>query len=247
MQTWSVGILCYNEAGTLGKVTKDLVDVLKQMTDTFEVIIVDDRSSDGSRVVANDLANVYPQVRVVSHEMNKGIGGALRSIYDTAKYENIGFIPGDGQFDVKEYLPFPEIADNHFLSFYRKENTSYNLFRNALSLCNKKLNAMFLGITLKDVNWTKVYKRKDIRELNLELTSSLIESEICAKLLYQKKRVIEVESKYLPRTYGESKGASMKIVKKALKDTPVLIQIMSRFKKAMKQKAKKTSDSLTTQ
>ncbi len=238
MQTWSVGILCYNEAGSLGKVTADLVNVLKQLTDTFEVIIVDDRSTDGSRVVANDLANIYPQVRVVSHDVNKGIGGALRSIYEQAKYENIGFIPGDGQFDVTEYLPFPEIAENHFISFYRKENTSYNLFRNILSLVNKRLNAICLGITIKDVNWTKIYKRADIRQLNLELTSSLIESEICAKLLYRKKRVIEVQSKYLPRVYGESKGASMAIIKKAMKDTVTLIQVMSRFKKAEKQKGK---------
>lgn len=236
MQTWSVGILCYNEAGTLEKVTTDLVDVLKQLTNTFEVIIVDDRSTDGSRVIANDLANKFPEVKVVNHDVNKGIGGALRSIYETAKYENIGFIPGDGQFDIREYLPFAEIAENHFVSFYRKENTSYNSFRNILSLFNKKLNAYFLGITIKDVNWTKIYKRDDIRKLNLELTSSLIESEICAKLLYLKKRVIEAESKYLPRTYGESKGASMKIVKQAMKDMLVLVKIMRRFRAAQKRK-----------
>jgi hypothetical protein len=107
-----------------------------------------------------------------------------------------------------------------------------------LSLVNKKLNGICLGITWKDVNWTKIYKRKDIKALNLELTSSLIESEICAKLLYQKKRVIEAESKYLPRTYGESKGSSMKIIKKALKDTLILIQIMNRFRKQAKTQTK---------
>jgi glycosyltransferase involved in cell wall biosynthesis len=234
MQTWSVGILCYNEAGTLEKVTTDLINVLRQLTNTFEVIIVDDRSTDGSRVIANDLAGKFPEIRVISHEVNKGIGGALRSIYENARYENIGTIPGDGQFDITEYLPFGEIPENHFVSFYRRENTSYSLFRNILSLINKKLNAVFLGITLKDVNWAKIYKREDIRALKLELTSSLVESEICAKLLYQKKRLIEVESKYLPRTYGESKGASVKIVKKALKDTWVLVKLMRRFRAAQK-------------
>ena len=236
MQTWSVGILCYNEAGTLEKVTTDLLHVLKQLSSTFEIIIVDDRSTDGSRVVAYDLASKYPEVRVISHEVNKGIGGTLRSIYENAQYENIGIVPGDGQFDTNEYLPFKEIPENHFVSFYRKENTTYSPFRNILSLMNKQLNAIFLGITIKDVNWTKIYKRSDLRKLGLELTSSLIESEICAKLLYLKKRVIEAESKYLPRTYGESKGASMNIVKQAIKDTWTLILIMKRFKSANKQK-----------
>lgn len=231
MQTWSVGILCYNESKTLEPLVAQLRDVLQQLTNTFEIIIVDDYSTDGSRENAIALANKYPEVRTVLHESNIGIGGALRSVYNNARNENVGIIPGDGQFDVKEYLPFPEIADGHFISFYRKENTSYSLFRNILSLFNKKLNKVFIGMNLKDVNWTKILKKADLDLLELELTSSLVESEICAKLLFLGKKVIEVESKYLPRTYGQSRGASAAIVKKAIMDTWQLVLIMRRFKK----------------
>jgi len=107
------------------------------------------------------------------------------------------------------------------------------VFRNTLSLFNKKLNKLFIGINLKDVNWTKVIKKADLDQLDLQLTSSLIESELSAKLLLLGKQVIEVESKYLPRTYGESKGSSFAIVKKALKDTFLLIAIMRQFKKKL--------------
>ena len=231
MQTWSVGVLSYNEAETLDKVVTDLRNVLKQLTDTFEIIIVDDYSTDGSREIATGLQDKYPEVRTILHEANKGIGGGLRTIYENTKYENVAMIPGDGQFDTNEYLPFKDIPDNSFISFYRKENTSYNLFRNILSLFNKKLNKVFIGIKLKDVNWTKIYKKKDLDALDLQLTSSLIESEICAKLLFLGKKVQEVESKYLPRVYGKSKGASFAIVKKALKDTWTLVLIMQKFKK----------------
>jgi len=232
MQTWSVGVLCYNEAETLAKVVADVRDVLLQLTDTFEILVVDDYSTDGSREIAVELPKKYPEVRTILHEANKGIGGGLLSIYTGAKYENVAMIPADGQFDTKEYLPFKDVPADSFISFYRKENTSYSLFRNILSLFNKKLNKVFIGITLKDVNWTKVYKKKDLDQLDLQLTSSLVESEICAKLLFLGKKVNEVQSKYLPRTYGESKGASAAIVKKALKDTWALISIMSKFKKA---------------
>ncbi len=231
MQTWSVGILCYNESKTLEPLVAQLRDVLQQLTNTFEIIIVDDYSTDGSRENALALADKYSEVRTVLHESNIGIGGALRSVYNNARNENVGIIPGDGQFDVKEYLPFPEIADGHFISFYRKENTSYSLFRNILSLFNKKLNKVFIGMNLKDVNWTKILKKADLDQLELELTSSLVESEICAKLLFLGKKVIEVESKYLPRTYGQSRGASAGIVKKAILDTWQLVLIMNRFKK----------------
>ncbi len=231
MQTWSVGILCYNESRTLEPLVAQLRDVLQQLTNTFEIIIVDDCSTDGSRENAIELAKKYPEVRTVLHETNLGIGGALRSVYSNARNENVGIIPGDGQFDVREYLPFPELAKGHFISFYRKENTSYSLFRNILSLFNKKLNKVFVGMNLKDVNWTKVLKKADLDQLQLELTSSLVESEICAKLLFLGNQVIEVESQYLPRVYGQSRGASAAIVKKAIMDTWQLVLIMRRFKK----------------
>jgi glycosyltransferase involved in cell wall biosynthesis len=236
MQTWSVGVLCYNEAGSLEQVVTRLQEVMQQITNTFEIIIVDDCSTDGSGGIALQLQQRFPEIKTVLHKENKGIGGALRSIYGNSRYENIAFIPGDGQFDVAEYLPFPEVAAGTFISFYRKENTSYSLFRNILSLFNKKLNKIFIGIDLHDVNWTKIYKKADIDQLDLQLTSSLIESEICAKLLFLGRKVIEVESKYLPRTSGQSKGSSFAIVKKALKDTGVLISIMSKFRKQRRQK-----------
>jgi len=231
MQSWSVGILCYNEAETIASLTDKLRNVLSQLTDTFEIIIVDDYSTDGSREVEQDLQKRYPEVKLVLHEANRGIGGALLSVYRTAKYENVAVVPGDGQFDVNEYLPFPEIPKDHFISFYRKENTSYSVFRNILSLFNKKLNKVFIGINIKDVNWTKVLKKTDLDRLDLQLTSSLVESEITAKLLFLGKKVIEVESKYLPRTYGQSKGSSSAIVKKAIRDTWALVSIMRQFKK----------------
>jgi len=234
MQTWSVGILCYNEAETLGKVVADLRSVLTQLTDTFEILIVDDCSTDGSGKIGLELEQKYADVRLVQHKVNKGIGGTLRSIYTNAQYENVGICPADGQFDVKEYLIYPDIPENHFVCFYRKENTYYSLFRNILSYLNKKLNQTFIGINMKDVNWAKVYKTGDLAHLDLQLTSSLIESEICAKLIFLGKTAIEVESKYLPRTYGVSKGGSAAILKKAIKDTLVLIAIMRKFRKAKK-------------
>lgn len=234
MQTWSVGVLCYNEAGSLEQVVTQLRDVMQKITNTFEIIIVDDCSTDGSGDIAKSLKDRFAEVNTVIHEQNKGIGGALRSIYENSKYENIAFIPGDGQFDVTEYIPYAEVPDGYFVSFYRKENTSYSLFRNILSLFNKQLNKIFIGIDLRDVNWTKIYKKVDIDQLDLQLTSSLIESEICAKLLFLGRKVIEVESKYLPRTYGQSKGSSFAIVKKAMKDTWVLVSIMRDFRKSRK-------------
>jgi dolichol-phosphate mannosyltransferase len=234
MQTWSVGILCYNEAGTVSKVVTDVQGVLRQMTDAFEIVIVDDYSTDGSREIALKIQNDTPEVRVILHDVNKGIGQALRSFYSGAKYQNLGIVPGDGQFDPREFLPFKELPDDSFVSFYRLENTSYGVFRNLLSFFNKMLNQVFIGMKLRDVNWTKIYKKRDLDRLDLQLTSSLLETEICAKLIALGRRVIESESRYLPRTCGTSKGASFPIVIKALREILTLLLIMRQFKKQLR-------------
>jgi hypothetical protein len=92
------------------------------------------------------------------------------------------------------------------------------------------VNSIFLNVKLKDVNWVKIYKRKDLISLNLKLKSSLIESEICSKLILNGWRVIEVNSVYLQRRYGVSKGANLKTVLQAAKETLKLIAVIMQFR-----------------
>lgn len=87
-----------------------------------------------------------------------------------------------------------------------------------------------MGIYLRDVNWVKIYKRGALINLDLKLQSSLIESEICSKLLITKHKVTESVSIYHQRKFGKSKGASAKIVWQALKETLKLIFVIFLFR-----------------
>ena len=107
----------------------------------------------------------------------------------------------------------------------------YSSFRSALSAANKWMNRVFNGIELKDVNWVKIYKRKSILLFPWKLTSSLIESEICAKLLSRGERAVEVLSYYHPRQTGKSKGASLPVIVQALRETPKLMWSVWTFRK----------------
>ena len=223
-QSWSIIVFCFNEAGTIEKVVTAVKAVLDEMApDMHEIVIVDDGSQDGSTEKIRDLEKTIPNIKAVFHPVNLGIGSTLRNGYAHAKNQNVCAVPADGQFDVRELLPYRTLEERTFISFYRHEKTTYSMFRNGLSYINKKLNQMAIGLHLRDVNWIKIYNNEALQMLDLHLQSSLVESEICSKLVAQGNKVIEVQSTYLPRTYGMSKGASVHTVFQAAKETWKLI------------------------
>lgn len=227
-QSWSIIVFCYNEVDTVNSVVNKAIDTLKKMkVDDWEIIIVDDGSTDGSVDVIKTID--LDQVRLVLHKKNKGIGHALRSGYTNSNKENVCAVPADGEFNLQELIPYSIVPENHFISFYRLENTTYSIFRNYLSKLNKIVNKRLNGFHLLDVNWVKIYKTEDIKKIDLTVTSSLVESEICGKLLLLGKEVIEVKSDYIPRTAGVSKGASFRIVKQAIGDMIKLSIVLKKF------------------
>lgn len=237
-QSWSIIVLCYNEAENIERVVRQVQAVLLQISkDQGQLVLVNDGSSDNSDEVIRQLLK-QPEnqnITYVSHKTNQGIGAALHSGYAHATQENVVMVPGDGQFDVTEFLPHKNIESKTILAFYRVENTTYTWSRNILSWFNNTLNRIFIGLDLRDVNWVKVYKNEALKSLDLEIKSSLVESEICSKLIYLGYRPKEIRSKYLPRQAGQSKGASFKIVRQALLDIVRLIGAFHRFKKKLRE------------
>jgi glycosyltransferase involved in cell wall biosynthesis len=231
MQSWSFGILCVNEAGSLPSVYRQVCDLISAWDlQDAEILLVDDGSTDGTGDLIRELASGDDRIKMVIHPHNQGIGAGIRSIYFNAGKDNVVFIPGDGQFDVGELKPFREFPPSTYIAFYREENQTYNAFRNTLSWLNKAFNHLLLGLQLRDVNWVKVYKREMLPGMRLRLQSSAIESEICAKLAILGVRPTEVRSRYLPRRYGASKGASLRSIFRVLRELVKLFAAVTVFR-----------------
>lgn len=231
-QSWSLVIFCYNEVGTVGRVIAEAVEAGKHLAPnaSFEVLVVDDGCVDGSSAVMDQIAQTNPAVRIVRHEKNRGIGPALISGYANAQYENVCAIPADGQFDIKELYPFATFANNEVIAFYRPEKTGYELYRKVLTWFNSFANKVFLGLKMKDVNWVKAYKLARVQSLPLSLKSSLLESEICAKLGHQNVVFREYPSAYLRRESGVPKGGSLKTLAAAAKEFLKLVYSVNKYR-----------------
>lgn len=199
----------------------------------FEIIVVNDGSTDNSDALIQKSIAGKSYFNYQKHEINQGIGLSLRKGYSLAKNENVCAVPGDCQFNFKELLMCPSFNEKQFISFYRRR-TYYNPYRMFLNHFNRFINSFFLGLSMNDVNWIKVYKKVQLESLNFQLTSSLIESEICAKLFAQKIPCIEIESEYLDRLQDEPKGGSIKTVKQAASDLFKLLRIIRDYKNKLK-------------
>jgi glycosyltransferase involved in cell wall biosynthesis len=230
-QSWSIVIFTYNERESLSQVVQKVQKVLIKLSQPqYEILIVDDGSTDGSVEVIRALQKKDPHIRPILHEKNMGIGRALLSGYTAARYENVCAVPGDGQFNVNELLSFPRVEPHTFVSFFRKTQTGYSLYRRALSAFNRLVNEVFLGFNLEDVNWVKIYKTQELKKLDLQLKSSLVESEICAKLIRGDATFIQTPSIYHPRVSGRARGAGFKTVFNALLEVVHLSQVLKREK-----------------
>ena len=229
-QSWSICVLCYNEEGSISKVLTDLEAVFTEKPSIdYEILVINDGSTDGSREVIQDHINKSSskKLKLIDHPENLGIGMAIRTGYQNSEKENVMAMCGDGQFKLEDLKNNLSIENGSFISYFRKDKTNYTLFRKFLSETNKSVNRYFFGIHLKDVNWVKAYKRKDLESIDYEIQSSLVETEIAAKLIKKGLHVKEVETYYLPRLAGEAKGASLKIVYLAVIELFKLIYVIN--------------------
>lgn len=234
-QSWSIIIFAYNEEVGIKNIIEKAINILERISPKQkELIIVDDCSTDNTSKIIKQYAENNPEIILVQHKKNLGIGSALLSGYAIAKYENICAVPADGQFNLEELLSIACIPENFLVSFYRKKKIGYSLYRKLLSFANRRFNRDILGLKMRDVNWVKVYKKDAINSITKVLTSSLVESEICAKIFFNGYMIIEIESVCQHRQGGKSKGVSQKILLQAIAEMYALSKEIKKYKKTQK-------------
>lgn len=233
-QNWSFIIFVYNEEAAIKELINDCLRVLDIISPIkSELIIINDGSTDNTPNIIQDCINGIQNAKLITHKTNQGIGNSIKNGYREAQYENICAIPGDGQFSPDELLPHACIPSKTILSFYRTTKPQYTRYRKFLSACNRLLNHYLLRIKIKDVNWIKVYKKDFFTEVNPVLSSLLLESEICAAMLKNAYKIIEVPSTYHPRIGGKAKGGSYNTVSLVIREMFKFYFTLNLSKKSM--------------
>jgi glycosyltransferase involved in cell wall biosynthesis len=197
---------CYNDAPTIGGLVRSVDCQLRQVTDDYEVIVVNDGSRDNSAEVLQALQSELPSLRVISHPVNRGYGGALRSGFAAATKDLVFYTDGDAQYDVKELpvLLMLMTEDTHFVNGIKMARGDAQ-YRVHAGNVHKFLMRWSFWLPVIDVDCDfRLIRRSLLERITLRSNSG----SICVELVKDAQRAgaqfREVSVHHYPRQFGES-------------------------------------------
>lgn len=215
----SVFFPCYNEQDNITRVVEQALTALEKLNADFEVIIVNDGSSDGTAQIADEIAGQKDRVKVVHHRTNLGYGAALQSGFKAATKELVFYTDGDGQFDMNEMPPLLRLMEQYDIVSCYRLNRQDNLIRKINGWCWTKLVCLLFGMKIRDIDCAfKLYKREIFDNIKLVSTGALIDAEILARAVRKGYRVTQQGIHHYPRTAGAQTGANLRVILRAFKE-----------------------------
>lgn len=210
----------WNEEKNVQRVVEKAITIAGSVANRWEIILVDDGSTDNTLSISRSLAKKHRNVRVVSHSPNRGYGSALRAGFAAAKYNYIVFTDGDGQFDFSEVSLFINaIRGNDIAIGYRiKRRDEKLIIRLLLMYLLKVWDYILFRFYVKDIDCGfKLFKKSALEKIMpLRSDGAMITTEILAKAKARNLRLVQVGVTHYPRKYGKQSGANVQVVLRAV-------------------------------
>lgn len=182
----------------------------------FEVVIVDDASTDATGAIADRLAADDERVRVVHHERNRGLGGAIRTGLASATGDLVLYTDADLPFDLMELdkaLRVARVYDADVVALYRLDRTGEGPRRFVYSYLYNHLVRLLFGLRVRDVNFAgKLLRRRVLEAVDLRSEGSFIDVELLVSAQRRGFTIMQFGVDYFPRTRGVSTLSSWPVI-----------------------------------
>lgn len=179
---------------------------LRQVSNDFEIVVVNDGSADYTTTVLDEMRNRYPELRIIHHPVNKGYGAALRSGFKAATKDWVFYTDGDSQYNPLE-LPLLVSALHEGADAANGYKLSRNdsILRTIIGRAYHNLVKIFFGIRIRDVDCDfRLIPRRILNEIELESVSGAICLEMVKKIEDAGYVFAEVPVNHYSRKYGVS-------------------------------------------
>jgi len=215
----SVVVPAYNEEVNLRPTVSIIADKLDELGTTFEVVIVNDGSTDRTQEIAEELAGDDARIRLFNHPHNLGPGSGVFTGIRESRGEFVIFIPADLALDIDELHKY--IAASHDCDIVvgiRSDRRDYSLFRKFVSLVNITLIKLLFGMKERQFNYIHMYRREMLEQIHIESRGVFLTAEIMIKARDLGYRLREVDITYVPRTAGKATCGSPAVIERAVRD-----------------------------
>lgn len=200
----------------------------------YEVIVVDDASTDRTGEIAADLAARDPRVKVVTHPENRKLGGSMKSGFEAATGDLVLYTDADLPFDmhdVHKAIRLLRYYDADIVSAYRFDRTGEGWVRTVYSSLYNAMVRVLFGVRFRDINFAfKLCRTRIFDKVTLRSEGSFIDAELIVKAKRHGFEVIQFGVDYFPRTRGVSTLSSPAVIAKILREAFSLRREIRRIK-----------------
>jgi glycosyltransferase involved in cell wall biosynthesis len=208
----------FNEEATIEHAIAVGVDALERHATSWEILVVDDASSDRSVELVRAIHALEPRVRLLQHTHNRGLGATLRTGFTAASRDVVLYMDADLPFDpdiLGRALRALEVTRADLIAGYRFDRTTEGARRTAYSYCYNALIGLLFGWPHRDINFSfKLVRRHVLEAIELRSEGSLIDAELIVKARNLGFAIQQIGVDYFVRTHGSSTLSSFRVIRK---------------------------------